>query len=366
MVEINHGEESPMSKLRVGIIGCGEVTQILHLPSLYQLNHLFEVTALCDISSTVLNSVGDAWGIQRQYSAYHELVLDSEIDVVLVANPNVDHAETILAAAQAGKHVLVEKPMCMTLEEADLVIAAERETGVTIQVGYMRRYAPAFIEACQRVSALDNIRFARVHDFLGENRQFIESTSRVIRGDDIPAVVKSASSERSRRKVEQAIGSAPIALGNAYGLLLGLGSHDISAMREILGVPRGVLYAAQRNNGRYMSAAFDYGDFVCHYETGIDKIARFDACIEVFGVTSTIRVDYDTPYVRNLPISLTVTESEGDHATSVKQSATWGDPFVMEWRAFYENVTQHQPPKSSPADSHEDLLLFREMIKAMK
>ncbi len=354
-----------MSRLRVGIVGCGEVAQILHLPSLYQLNHLFEVTALCDISPTALNGVGDVWGVQHRYQDYHALVTDAEIDVVLVANPNVDHAETILAAARAGKHVLVEKPMCVTLEEADSVIAAERETGVTIQVGYMRRYAPAFVEACKRVAALDSIRFARIHDFLGENRQFIEPTSRVIRGGDIPAAVRSASSERARRKLEQAIGSVPAALGSAYGLLLGLGSHDLSAMREILGVPRGVLYAAQRSDGRYMSAAFDYGDFVCHYETGIDKIARFDACVEVFGATSTVRVDYDTPYVRNLPITLTVTEADGDHAASVQQSATWGDPFVTEWQAFYENVTQRQPPKTSPADSREDLLLFREMIKAM-
>lgn len=354
-----------MSKLRVGIVGCGEVTQILHLPSLYQLSHQFELTALCDISPTTLNGVSDVWGIEHRYSDYHELVSDSDIDVVLVANPNVDHAETILAAAHAGKHVLVEKPMCITLEEADNIIAAQRQTGVTIQVGYMRRYAPAFVEACQRVAALDNIRFARIHDFLGENRQFIQSTSRVIRGDDIPAEVKSASSERSRRKFEQALGSVPVAQGNAYGLLLGLGSHDISAMREILGVPRGILYAAQRNEGRYISAAFDYEDFVCHYETGIDKIARFDACIEVFGVTSTVRVDYNTPYVRNLPITLTVTESVADNAASVKQSAVWGDPFVMEWQEFYENITRQQEPKTNPQDSREDLLLFRDMIKAM-
>lgn len=354
-----------MSQLRVGIVGCGEVTQILHLPSLYQLNQLFAVTALCDISPTVLRGVGDVWNVQRRYSDYHDLVTDPEIDVVLVANPNVDHAETILAAARAGKHVLAEKPMCVTLEEADRIIAAERETGVTIQVGYMRRYAPAFVEACQRVAALDNIRFARIHDFLGENHLFIEPTSRVIRGSDIPAAVKDASSERTRRSFEQALGSVPAALSKAYGLLLGLGSHDISAMREILGIPRGVLYAAQRSDGGYISAAFDYGDFVCHYETGIDKIARFDASIEVLGVTSTVRVDYNTPYVRNLPITLTVTEAAGEHGAHTQQSAAWGDPFVTEWQAFYENVTQHQPPKSSPADSREDLLLFRDLIKSM-
>ncbi len=354
-----------MSRLRVGIVGCGEVTQILHLPSLYQLNDQFEVTALGDISPTVLNGVGDRWGVQRRYADYHDLVADAEVDVVLVANPNGDHAETILAAAHAGKHVLVEKPMCVTLAEADRIIAAERETGVTIQVGYMRRYAPAFVAACRQVAALEQIRFARIHDFLGENRQFIEPTSRVIRGSDIPESVKRASSERNRQSLEQAIGSVPAALGSAYGLLLGLGSHDISAMREILGIPRGVLYAAQRNHGIHMSAAFDYGDFVCHYETGIDKIARFDASIEVFGVTSTVRVDYDTPYVRNLPITLTVTEAASDYTTNVNQSTTWGDPFVTEWQAFYDNVTQHQPPKSSPADAREDLLLFRDLIKAM-
>lgn len=355
-----------MSRLQVGIVGCGEVTQILHLPSLYQLNHLFEVIALCDISPTTLNGVADVWRVQHRYSDYHTLVSDAEVDVVLVANPNVDHAETILAAARAGKHVLVEKPMCVTLEEADLIIAAERDLGVTIQVGYMRRYAPAFVEACRQVAAMDAIRFARVHDFLGENHRFIRATSRIIRGDDIPASVRDSSKERTQHALEQAIGSVPSALGNAYGLLLGLGSHDISAMREILGMPQGVLYAAQRNEGSYMSAAFDYGDFICHYETGIDKIARFDAAIEVFGVTSTVRVDYDTPYVRNLPITLTVTEAAGEHSTNVQQSTTWGDAFVLEWVAFYENVTQRRHPKTSPQDARDDLTLFRDMIEAMK
>ena len=64
-------------------------------------------------------------------------------------------------------------------------------------------------------------------------------------------------------------------------------------------MPKRVLYAAARQDGFYVTAAFDFGDFVCHDETGIDNIARFDAEIEIVGYEQVRSVQYDTPYVRN-------------------------------------------------------------------
>ena len=83
--------------------------------------------------------------------------------------------------------------------------------------------------------------------------------------------------------VTEILGDKPAdALKRAYRLMLGLSSHDISAMRELLGMPSKVLFAAQRNNGSYLTAVFDYGPYVCHFETGVDQIARFDAHLEVY------------------------------------------------------------------------------------
>jgi predicted dehydrogenase len=117
----------------------------------------------------------------------------------------------------------------------------------------------------------------------------------------------------------------------------------------------------------YLSAAFDYGGFVCQFETGIDDIPRFDAHIEVYGRDRMMRVRWDTPYVRNLPVTLTVTEANGAGGVAERtEHPAWGDPFVAEWIAFHQHVRDGTVPKTSPADAREDLVLFAEMAAMME
>jgi predicted dehydrogenase len=367
-----------MERIRVGIVGGGEVTQIIHLPSLYQLSEQFEVTALCDVSQKVLDCVGEQWRIDRRFQDYRDLVEDAEIDAVLVTNPHVFHAEVVLAALAAGKHVLVEKPMCISLEEADQIISAQEQSGTVVQVGYMRRYAPAFAEACQQVQAMERIGMARVHDVIGANALIIRQIANVIRGDDLSAAMKAAARTLQNNAVESALGGPiPPGIRRAYLLMLGLSSHDLSAMRELLGRPQRVLYAAWRETGdlnaesdavfgRYLSAAFDYGSYICHFETGIDKLPRFDAHIQVFGTDRVLRIQYNTPYVRHLPTHLYATEAYGETGLSEQRILpNWEDPFVAEWKAFYNNVIHGQRSKTNPADFREDLELFVEMVRCL-
>ena len=356
-----------MNTLRVGIVGCGEVVQILHLPSLYQLSDKFRVTALCDVSRTVLDAVGDATGVAKRYLNSCDLIAQADVDVVLITNPHTYHAEVALAAIAAGKHIFVEKPMCLTLREAQEISAAQRQQSVVVQIGYMRRYAPAFLRACQMVKEMGSICLAHVRDVIGKNALIINQTSRVVRGKDIPAAVIEAGNALQQERLVEAIGDAPPDLQRAYMLMLGLSSHDLSAMREMLGMPQRVLYAAKRQGGIYLTAAFDYGDFVCQFDTGVDSIPRFDAHLEVFGADKVIKVTYDTPYVRNLPIRVTVKAAHG--AGGVHEEAllpTWGDPFVAEWTAFYDSVQTGRPPKTGPDDFRQDLELFQEMVRLMR
>jgi predicted dehydrogenase len=357
-----------MEQLRVGIVGCGEVTQIIHLPSLDRLADKFRVTALCDASPTVLEGVGERWNIRKRYRHYGELVSDPEVDVVLVANPHIYHAEVTMAAIAAGKDVLVEKPAAINLAECDAMIAAQEKAGVTVQVAYMRRYADAFVQACEivgKMKAKGDIRLARVHDVIGHNAQIIEPTSRVIRGADIPKEMIEAGKKQEAEAVTMAIGSVPKELQRAYLLMLGLSSHDLSAMRELLGMPRRVLHATQRG-GLYLTATFDYGDFVCQFDTGVDNLPRFDANLEVFGEKKYVRVQYDTPYILNLPIRLYVGEPNGKHGYNEQMvHPTWGDAFVNEWVALYNNIARGKTPKTSLADYRQDLELFQAMAALM-
>jgi predicted dehydrogenase len=359
---------APKRRIRVGFVGCGEVTQILHRPSLYQLSDHFEVTALCDISASILEQLGKLWSVQTLTTDHRELVARSDVDAVLVANPNAFHAEVALAAIAAGKHALIEKPMCVTRREAGQIVDAQKKSNVVVQVGYMRRYAPAFLEGCQMVKAMNEIKFARVRDFLGLNSLIINPTSRVIRDEQLPESVKNDAKLRDEALVDEAWGGTPSPdQRRAYAVMLGLSSHDLSAMRELLGLPNKVLFAIQRGGGRYLAATFDYGPFVCQFETGIDGIARFDAHIEVYGSQKVVRIQYDTPYVRNLPIRLFVTEANAHGGvTTVDSNPAWGDPFVAEWKAFYKNITENKSPKTGPADFVHDLELFAEMARLMR
>ena len=253
------------------------------------------------------------------------------------------------------------------MAEADALAEAEVKHGVTVQIGYQRRYAPAFEQAVGIVAELKgSINLARVHDVIGPNSAFIDATTPVIRGNDVPKEMLERGNAALAAKNLEAIGTADGVRARTYAILLGLSSHDISAMRELIGLPQRVLYAATRKSGLFISAAFDYGAFVCHFETGIDAVARFDAHLEVYSDDKIVRVDYDTPYIRHLPTVLSVTEpNTGFGVSETRGYPTRGDAFVVEWSRFHHNITERRTSKSSIADARKDLEIFRDMMAVM-
>lgn len=94
-------------------------------------------------------------GIERVYAYYREALDDTDVDAVVVATPTQYHREIVVAAADAGKHILCEKPMAMNAEECDEMIAAARRANVKLQIGFMRRFDAGFVAAKQRIDAGD-------------------------------------------------------------------------------------------------------------------------------------------------------------------------------------------------------------------
>src|SRR5579872_5616817 len=104
-----------MRRLRVGVIGCGLIAQVMHLPHLREMQDRFEIAALCDLSPGTLKAVGDFYGVPSRHVRWQDLMAE-DLDAVMVFTAG-SHAAPAIAAARAGRHVLVEKPMCFSVQE---------------------------------------------------------------------------------------------------------------------------------------------------------------------------------------------------------------------------------------------------------
>lgn len=150
--------------VNVGIIGCGEITQVVHLPTLAFLSDLFRVTYLCDVSDDALRhcSKKTLGNMPETTRNPVELCSSSLVDVVLIANSDEYHAEHAILALKHNKTCFTEKPVALCQRDMDQILAAEKQSKGKLMVGYMRRYAPAFLDGLQAIGGVDKILYARV------------------------------------------------------------------------------------------------------------------------------------------------------------------------------------------------------------
>ena len=131
--------------IRVGIIGCGKIAQVRHIPE-YAANPAVEVYGFYDINQARTEELAKKYG-GRAFSSYEELLADPTIEAVSVCAANHAHAEISIAALKAGKHVLCEKPMAISLEECEAMVSAAKESGRYLMIGQNQRLAKAHSKA---------------------------------------------------------------------------------------------------------------------------------------------------------------------------------------------------------------------------
>ena len=141
-----------MSKLKIAVIGVGSISQ-LHIQG-YLKNKDCELYAFCDINEERLRQMGEKYGVERIYTDKDEMLRACpEIDAVSVCTWNSAHAECTIAALNAGKNVLCEKPMAMNAAEAEAMYDAAKKSGKLLMIGFVRRFgndcsiAKEFIDA---------------------------------------------------------------------------------------------------------------------------------------------------------------------------------------------------------------------------
>ncbi|MEZ0536489.1 Gfo/Idh/MocA family protein [Caldicellulosiruptoraceae bacterium PP1] len=127
-----------MGKIKFGIVGCGVISDT-HAKAISELKDDLELVAVCDVIEERAKKLAEKYNV-KYYLDYNEMLKDDEIDAISVCTPSGMHADMAELAAEHGKHVIVEKPMDITLEQADKIVRAQEENDVVIEVIFQHRF----------------------------------------------------------------------------------------------------------------------------------------------------------------------------------------------------------------------------------
>ncbi len=154
-------------KHKAGIIGCGGIANQKHFPALSNAADRVEMAAFCDIIPERAQTSAQKYGVDgaKVFTDYHDLLAEKDIDIVYVLTPNVAHCEISVAALEAGKNVMCEKPMAATVEDAQRMMDAWKKSGKLFTIGYQNRYRPdsqALKRLCED-GEMGDIYYAQAH-----------------------------------------------------------------------------------------------------------------------------------------------------------------------------------------------------------
>ena len=140
-----------MEKIKVGVIGCGSIAKYRHLPE-YGANEHVEIVAVCDIVEERAQEAAETYSA-KAYTDYKELLANEKVDAISVCLPNYLHAPVSIDALNAGNHVLCEKPMATSKEEAEAMIEAASKNGKKLMIGHNQRFAASHHKAQEIIAS---------------------------------------------------------------------------------------------------------------------------------------------------------------------------------------------------------------------
>ena len=175
--------------LRIGVLGAGQIAQAAHFESCTKACNA-ELTAICDVADDLRERMAVVHGARKTYADYDKMLADPEVDAVIIATSDAFHVPASILALEAGKHVLCEKPVGTTVEEAEQLKLVVARSGKTFQVGHMKRF-DAGIQAAK--SFID----AEMGDLIALKAWYCDSTHRYAMTEAVqPLVVTSAKARK--------------------------------------------------------------------------------------------------------------------------------------------------------------------------
>ena len=351
-------------RLKVGLIGSGLIAQVMHLHHLRELSELFEVAAICDLSRTVRDSVGEAYGITRRLEGWEDLLAEP-LDAVLILTSG-SHADQAIAAARAGRHVFVEKPMCFSVNEGIEMVEAARTAGVRLMIGYNKRYDPAYERLQGELTRLGELRLARVTTLESPFQPYVGHLP-LVKGTDVSSDAVARLRAADDRRIDKALGPVDAPSRRAYRwVLLDSMVHELNAIRGLLGEPDRLEFADIREHG--VTAVLSFGAVHC-IVTWVDLqdgITRYSMEFALFGPKQRATLEFPSPFLRNAPTLLILEGGEPGSSRSWEtvETASYEESFKRELEHFHRSIVDGTEPRTAGEDGLRDIALCQAIVRA--
>jgi len=373
--------DNVMNPLRVGIIGCGAIAQLSHIPYITD-DEKFELVALADMNESLLNEVANRYKIPHRYVDYKGLHARDDIDAVIICHSGT-HYESILAAISAEKHIFTEKPVAWNLREIEEIAERVANYDKIVQVGYHKLYDPAFPYAKEQVDKMHDIGYVRITVLHPANELGL-SPHRIRRGNGVieeghvdPGTWKHQISMQ-REAVAGGI-HAPLvdeALGDrknnphlrlAYGTLAQSMVHQIYMMYGFLGEPERVVNADIWREGMSIHILVAYpGDLRCSLDWHfLSHLKDYREEYNFYGNFDRVTLRFPSPYFLHFPSPVIIQGCQGELTWEKKVIVSYEEAFRNELRAFYENIQSNQEPKTTVSDALKHIQFVYQVIDAL-
>jgi predicted dehydrogenase len=352
--------------LRIGVVGCGLISQVMHLHYLRELDELYEIAALCDLSEELAHECARRYDVPVVSDRWEDLLeLEPALDAILVATPG-SHAPIAIAAAAAGLHVFVEKPMCINVAEGVDMVEAARAADVRLMVGTMKRYDSAYERLAELLPTIEDLRLVQVTTLESPLEPYVAHYPLLSpRGVDPELLERLAAEDEGR--VDAAIGEAtpaPLRAGYRNALLDSL-VHELNALRGLLGEPDELGYSAV-DPGR-VSLALRFGELECQL-TWVDLpgIARYSQELAFYAPNSRATLSFPSPFLRSAPTRLVLENGAagGPHAWETVETVGFDEAFRRELVEFHTCVETGRDPRTDGLDGLRDVALCTAIARA--
>jgi myo-inositol 2-dehydrogenase / D-chiro-inositol 1-dehydrogenase len=358
-------------RIRVGVAGLGAVAQSVHLPLLARRWDLFETVAVCELSPSLRDDIGEQYGVPlaQRYPDVEHLLAGAELDGVVLLTSG-SHGSAALSAIRGRVPVFCEKPLAYTVAEADQLAAAAAGTHrPPLLLAYMKERDDAVSRLGDLLGGVEDVRAVEVRVLHPTGASQLEHANLRPAPADVPPAVLDPLREREEVLLDAALGpGTPARFRALYGsVVVSSLIHDISLLRLLFGGlqevddvrvwPDGVFPPSIEVSGALAGGA--RARLGWHY---LPDYPAYRETVAVHHARGSLEVTFATPYLLNAPTVLEVVESAaGSEVRSAYRSK--GESFENELVEFHRMVTEARPPASGIAEGRSDILTSQRIMR---